>query len=201
MAIQKISRPTVFSVSGSSSATTEPLKTGIKTASTKGKNPLIDDSCISFLNYRVQQEDQSSRIYLSMSLWLDNNGYVNSAKLWKKYSDEERSHADIARNYLLNMGVQPATPALEQPEEEYDGLPEIIRLSYQHEIDITNQCSELANHALKDGSHMLYELALHYLKEQNEEHGKMQNWVDQLKAFGEDKIAMRLLDHEIKDYL
>jgi ferritin len=48
---------------------------------------------------------------------------------------------------------------------------------------------------------MLYELALHYLKEQNEEHGKMQNWVDQLKAFGEDKIAMRLLDHEIKDYL
>jgi ferritin len=199
MEIKKITRPSVLSSKGSVS--TEPIKTGIKTASTKGKNPLIDDSCISFLNYRVQQEDQSARIYLSMSLWLDNNGYVNAAKLWKKYSDEERGHADIARNYLLNMGVQPATPSLEQPEEEYDGLPEIIKLSYQHEIDITNQCSDLATHALKDGSHMLYELALHYLKEQNEEHGKMQNWVDQLKAFGEDKIAMRLLDHEIKDYL
>lgn len=181
--------------------TAEPKKTDIKTSSAKGKNPLIDESCISFLNYRVQQEDQSSRIYLSMSLWLDNNGYVNAAKLWKKYSDEERGHADIARTYLLNMGVQPATPALEQPSEEYKGLPDIIEQSYEHEIKITEQCSELATHALKDGSHMLYELALHYLKEQNEEHGKMQNWVDQLKAFGEDKIAMRLLDHEIKDYL
>jgi ferritin len=181
--------------------TAEPKNTDIKTSSAKGKNPLIDESCISFLNYRVQQEDQSARIYLSMSLWLDNNGYVNAAKLWKKYSDEEYKHADIAREYLLNMGVQPATPALEQPAEEYKGLPDIIEQSYEHEIKITEQCSELANHALKDGSHMLYELALHYLREQNEEHGKMQNWMDQLKAFGEDKIAMRLLDHEIKDYL
>ena len=197
--MQKIPRPTVFSTKGP--VTTEPIKTGIKTSSTKGKNPLIDESCISFLNYRVQQEDQSSRIYLSMSLWLDNNGYVNAAKLWKKYSDEERGHADIARTYLLNMGVQPATPSLEQPFETYTGLPDIIYQSFDHEVEITKQCSDLATHALKDGSHMLYELALHYLKEQNEEHGKMQNWVDQLKAFGEDKIAMRLLDHEIKDYL
>jgi ferritin len=181
--------------------TAEPMKTDIKTAPITGKNPLIDDSCISFLNYRVQQEEYSSRIYLSMSMWLDNNGYVNAAKLWKKYSDEEMAHSNIARTYLLNMGVQPATPMLEQPSETYTGLPDIIRQSYQHEIDITNQCSDLATHAMKDGSHMLYELALHYLKEQNEEHGKMQNWMDQLNAFGEDKIAMRLLDHEIKDYL
>lgn len=197
--LQKIPRPTVFSAKAP--VTSEPISTGIKTSSISGKNPLIDDSCISFLNYRVQQEDQSARIYLSMSLWLDNNGYVNAAKLWKKYSDEEYKHADIAREYLLNMGVQPATPALEQPSETYAGLPDIIKQSYQHEIDITNQCSDLAKHALADGSHMLYELALHYLREQNEEHGKMQNWVDQLNAFGEDKIAMRLLDHEIKDYL
>lgn len=199
--MKTIPRPTVFSVKGPDVTTSAPKQTGIKTAPTKGKNPLIDDSCISFLNYRVQQEDLSSRIYLAMSLWLDNNGYVNSSKLWKKYSDEERGHADIAREYLLNMGVQPATAVLEQPAEVYSGLPEIIRKSFDHEIDITTQCSELANHALKDGSHMLYELALHYLREQNEEHGKMQNWVDQLNAFGEDKTAMRLLDHEIKDYL
>ena len=184
-----------------STVTSEPIKTGIKTSPISGKNPLIDDSCISFLNYRVQQEDYSSRFYLAMSLWLNNNGYLNAAKLWKKYSDEERGHADIARDYLLNMGVQPATAVLDQPAEVYGGLPDIIRKSYDHEIDITNQCSDLATHAMKDGSHMLYELALHYLREQNEEHGKMQDLVDQLTAFGEDKIAMRLLDHEIKDYL
>lgn len=180
-----------------SNVTAGPKQTDIKIPPSAGKNPMIDDSCISFLNYRVQQEDLSSRIYLAMSLWLNNNGYLNAAKLWKKYSDEERGHADIARDYLLNMGVQPSTPPLEQPQDTFAGLPEIIRKSHEHEIQISMQCQELANHALKDGSHMLYELALHYLREQNEEMGKTQDLVDQLNAFGEDRLAMRMFDHEI----
>ena len=178
-------------------STTGAKATDIKIPPSPGRNPMIDDSCITFLNYRVQQEDLSSRVYLAMSLWLNNNGYLNAAKVWKKYSEEERGHADIARDYLLNMGVQPATAPLEQPQDTFTGLPEIIRKTHEHEINISMQCQELANHALKDGSHMLYELALHYLREQNEEMGKTQDLVDQLNAFGEDKIAMRLFDHEL----
>lgn len=167
----------------------------------KGKNELLSDDCVEYLNYRVQQEEYSGRIYLAMSMWLDNNGYVNAAKLWRRYSNEEMSHSDIARTYLLSMGVQPDTPILESPEQNFTGLPEIIEKSYDHEIVVTKQIKELATDAMSKGDHMLYEFALAYLKEQVEEHNKMQNWVDQLNAFGTDKIAMRLLDHEMKDYL
>ena len=185
-----------------STVSSEPIKTGIQQAPAVGKNPLIDDSCITYLNYRIQQEEYSSRVYLSMSMWLTNNGYLNAGKIWKKYSDEERKHADMAREYLLNMGVQPATPPLEQPMENYKGgFPDIIRKTHQHEIDITLQIKNLADHALKDGSHMLYELALQYMKEQNEEMGKTQDLVDQLETFGEDKIALRLFDHDLSHYL
>ena len=169
--------------------------------SLKGKNELLSDDCVDYLNFRVQQEEYSGRIYLAMSMWLDNNGYVNAAKLWRRYSNEEMSHSDIARTYLLSMGVQPATPVLESPEQTFTGLPEIIEKSYDHEIVVTKQIKELATDAMSKGDHMLYEFALAYLKEQVEEHNKMQNWVDQLNAFGTDKIAMRLLDHEMKDYL
>ena len=169
--------------------------------SLKGKNELLSDDCVDYLNFRVQQEEYSGRIYLAMSMWLDNNGYVNAAKLWRRYSNEEMAHSDIARTYLLSMGVQPATPVLESPEQTFTGLPEIIEKSYDHEIVVTKQIKELATDAMSKGDHMLYEFALAYLKEQVEEHEKMQNWVDQLNAFGTDKIAMRLLDHEIKDYL
>lgn len=183
-----------------SSTSTEPT-TVLPKPITKGKNILLSDECVNYLNYRVQQEEYSGRIYLAMSLWLDNNGYVNGAKLWRKYSDEEMKHADIAREYLLSMGVQPTTPVLNKPTENFSGFPQIIKDSYQHEIDVTKQIKDLADDAFKKGDHMLYQLALGYLKEQVEEHSKMQNWIDQLIAFGEDKIAMRLLDHEIKDYL
>lgn len=174
---------------------------GIPTPKSVNHNPLITEDCINYLNYRIQQEEYSSRIYLAMSMWLDNNGYVNAAKLWKNYSTEEMSHSDWARTYLLSMGVQPSTPALTAPTQDFTGLPQIIRISFDHELTISMQIKDLASDAQKKGDHMLYELTLKYLKEQVEEHNKMQNWVDQLAAFGEDKVAMRLLDHEMKDYL
>jgi len=189
------------SLKSDAQATSKATSTGIVTPKKGKRNPLITDEIVNHLNFRIQQEEYSSRIYLSMSLWLENKGYVNAAKLWKKYSTEEFAHADWARTYLLSFGVQPATPMLNAPEQDYSGLPEIIEISYNHEIDITKQIKELASAALAKSEHQLYELALMYLKEQVEEHNKMQNWVDQLESFGTDKIAMRLLDHEMKDYL
>jgi ferritin len=162
-----------------------------------GHNPLITDYCISKLNYRIQQEELSARIYLSMSMWLNNEGYTGAAKLWKKYSDEEMGHAEPAREFLLAMGVQPNTPNLEAPGNEYRGLPDIIYKSYDHEIEVTRQCTELASDSLKEGEHMLYQLALNYLKEQVEEHDKTQTWVDKIKTFGTSPEALRLLDNEM----
>jgi ferritin len=180
--------------------TTEKESGASETKSVK-RNPLITNECIKYLNYRIEQEDYSVRVYLAMSMWLDDKGYVNAAKLWKKYSSEESAHADWAREYLLSLGIMPDTPALKQPKQDFTGLPEIIRESHVHETDITNQVKELSSHAIGMGDHMLYQLGLQYLKEQVEELGKLQNWLDQLESFGEDKIAMRLLDHEMKDYL
>lgn len=169
----------------------------IKRPYKKTHNPMIEEHCIKYLNYRIQQEELSSRIYLSMSTWLNNEGYTGAAALWKKYSDEEMTHAQWAREYLLSMGVNPETPTLEAQPTSYTGLPEIIKKSYEHEIVVTKQIKDMAADALKKGDHMLYELCLRYLKEQVEEHDKTQTWVDKLNAFGEDKVALRLLDNEM----
>ena len=164
----------------------------------KGKrNPLLSDECVNVLQYRIQQEEQSSRIYQSMSLWLNNEGYSGAASLWMKYSQEELVHADWSRNYLLSMGITPNVPLLTAEPNVYQGLPQIIDASYEHEITITKQLKELADKAFKIGDHMLYTLAAQYLKEQVEEHDKMQTWVDKLKTFGTDKIALRMLDDEM----
>jgi ferritin len=169
----------------------------ITTSTTVSHNILLSTECITTLNYRIEQEDYSSRIYLSMSMWLNDKGYTGAASLWRKYSDEERTHADWSRTYLLSMGVQPKTSRLEEPPQSFTGLPDIIEQSFNHEIDITKQCKELASEAFRKGDHMLYELALHYLKEQVEEHDKMQTWMDKLEAFGTDAVAMRFLDNEM----
>ena len=168
-----------------------------ETPSVKSPNPLLSSECAAYLNYRIEQEEYSSRIYLAMSMWLNNKGFQGASELWKKYSQEELTHSDWSRTYLLSFGVQPATPSLEAPQQTFTGLPQIIQMSYDHEILISTQVKTMATEAFKKGDHMLYELCLKYLKEQVEEHDKMQNWVDQLESFGTDKLALRLLDSKM----
>ena len=95
-----------------------------------------------------------------MSMWLNNEGYMGAASLWLKYSKEEATHADWSREYLLAMGVLPETAVLDKQPTTFEGLPAIVRESYEHEILVTKQIKEMANSAEAKKDHMLYELCL-----------------------------------------
>jgi len=161
------------------------------------KSALISPECLELLHFRNNEEEKSARLYEDMYMFLDNKGYTGAGALWHKYAHEEMTHADWSREYLLNLGIQPELRALPKLVSDYKGLPDIIKRSYDHEILITDQCKELASCAMKCGDHMLYELALKFLKEQVEEIGKMQTWLDKLEAFGTEPLALRLLDNEM----
>lgn len=156
-------------------------------------NPFTKDY-IDILHFRIEQEEYSSRLYQAMSLWLNNSGYLGAAKTWKKDADGELEHAQWAKDYLLDMGVTPKLPALAEPPHVFKGLPDVIRQSFAHEIKITQQCNDLGEFAMKSGNHLLYQLAIKYMQEQQEEMGKVQTLIDKLATFGEDKIAMLLMD-------
>lgn len=168
-----------------------------KSKNTNKSKSLISKKTINLLQYRINEEEKSARIYLSMSLWLENEGYHNSAVLWKEFSDEENTHADWSREYLLSFGVLPKTGELPKTQSSYKSLPDIIKKSFNHEILITLQLDKLANHALDVKDNMLYTLASKYLEEQVEEHNKTQNLMDQVKSFGNNKNSMRLFDNSL----
>jgi len=136
------------------------------------KSSLLNRSVIDALNYRIQQEEHSSRIYEQLSLWLSNKGYLNFSKLFKNYSDEEMVHAGFAKSYLLDYGITPCLTSLPSPEMEIGGLIDVLEAAYDHELLVTKQCEDLATSALKEANHVLYQLALKYCTEQQEEIGK-----------------------------
>lgn len=162
----------------------------------KNKNPFATEAVIKLLNYRIEQEEYSARIYHSMAIWLNDNGYMGAAKAWQKDSDDEMGHANWAKEYLLDMGVKPTIPALAKPPQDFTGLPDIIRQSYDHEVMVTKQCNELATQAMKSGDHLLYQLANKFLQEQQEELGRLQTNLDQLNTFGETKDVLLMMDKQ-----
>ena len=160
---------------------------------------IINEKIIQLLQYRIEQEELSSRMYKAMSEWLEFKGYSGAAKLWQAYSDEELIHAGWTYDYLQNLNIKPIAPILQLVQNDFKGLPNIIALSYKHEVDITNQCKELAQAANKEGDFMTLQFAMKYLDEQVGELGKTQFWINKLQEFGDNGIALSLLDKEMGD--
>lgn len=161
------------------------------------KKKLLNDKVIKTLNYRIQQEEYSSRIYEQLSLWLNNKGYLNFAELFKNYADEELVHAKFSKDFLLDYGITPCLEALASPEMEIESLLDVLEAAYDHELLVTQQCEELASMALKEGNHVLYQLALKYCTEQQEEIGKSITNLDIYKL----STDMLVIDHYVGEKL
>lgn len=149
------------------------------------------------INFRIVEEEKSSRLYLAMSKWLNFNGYTGAAKLWKKYSDEELVHTNWAYSYLEELDLLPVVPALEMPQCSFKGLVDICKASYDHEMLVTKQCNDLAIAAQAENDYMTVQLAQKYLAEQTEEIGRQAYWLDRFEAFGDSPEALRFLDNEM----
>jgi ferritin len=161
------------------------------------KSNLLSKKIVDTLNYRIQQEDYSSRLYEQLALWLNDNGYLNTSLLYKRYASEESNHANWAKSFLLDYGVTPCLMKLESPEMEISGLKDVFEVTLEHELDITRQCEELAIMALKEGNHVLYVLASKYCAEQQEEIGKAITNLDIFKL----STDMLIIDHYVGDKL
>lgn len=163
----------------------------------KTGNGLIPENIVRLLNYRINQEELSSRLYYAMHEWLDYNGYFGAAKLWKEYSEEELEHAGWARKILEDYNYLPETQALGNVQEQFKGLPDIINASLEHELTIAKQCLELASESSKACAWQVFTVALKFVDEQTDEIAKINNWVDRLEMMGDDKREIMLLDQEM----
>lgn len=133
---------------------------------------LLSKSIIDAMNFRIQQEEHSARLYEQMRLWFADKGYKNFAKLYEGYVTDEMTHAGWAKSFLLDYNLQPELKALPSPYAEYTSCIDILEATLEHEILVTNQVSELTELAVKEKNYVLQALGLKYTAEQQEELGK-----------------------------
>ena len=161
----------------------------------------LDKKIIELLNYRIQQEEESARIYEQFALWLDDKGFKNFAALYYKYAHEELAHAKFAKDHLLAFGIEPQLTKLSAPDLDFNSLKEILVLTLEHEQEITRQCNELTKTAAALDDFPTMTLGMKYCAEQIEELDKAQTFVDQITTFGDSKEVMITLENNVKDLL
>ena len=127
------------------------------------------------LNAQIKNEAMSSQIYLGMTCWLDDTGWIGASKYYFKTAQEELVHMNKIYKYMFDRNVKPVVPEIGPVTQVFEDIREVVELSLAHEMTVTEQWNNISKLAKDANDNTTYEFAQWFLKEQVEEEEKFRN--------------------------
>ena len=125
------------------------------------------------LNEQVGHEFAASQQYIAIAVHYDAQTLPRLAAHFYRQAVEERNHAMMIVQYLLDADERVAIPGIAEPQVEFPDVVEPVRLALEQEKRVTEQISDLAKLARSEGD-LVGEQFLHwFLQEQREEVSSM----------------------------
>ena len=125
------------------------------------------------LNQQVGYEFGASQQYVAIAAYYDAQTLPRLAAHFYRQAVEERNHAMMIVQYLLDADEQVVIPGVEAPQTDFADVVEPVRLALEQEKRVTEQISDLAKLARTEGD-LVGEQFLHwFLQEQREEISSM----------------------------
>ncbi len=121
------------------------------------------------LNEQVGHEFAASQQYVAIAVHYDALTLPRLAAHFYRQAVEERNHAMMLVQYLLDADERIAIPSVPAPQTAFADVVEPVRLALEQEKRVTAQISDLAKLARTEGD-LVGEQFLHwFLQEQREE--------------------------------
>ncbi len=125
------------------------------------------------LNEQIGREFEASQQYVAIAVYYDAETLPGLAAHFYRQAVEERNHAMMMVQYLLDAGEDVVIPGVEQPKTDFPDAVAPVALALEQERRVTQQISGLAALAREEGD-LVGEQFLHwFLQEQREEVSSM----------------------------
>jgi ferritin len=125
------------------------------------------------LNEQIGREFAASHQYVAIAVYFDTETLPQLAAHFYRQAVEERNHAMMIVQYLLDAGEPVAIPGVEAPRTDFDDVVTPVALALEQERGVTERIVELARLARAEGD-LVGEQFLHwFLQEQREEVSSM----------------------------
>jgi bacterioferritin B len=125
------------------------------------------------LNEQVAYEFAASQQYVAIAVYYDSETLQQLAAHFYRQALEERNHALMIVQYLLDADLPVRIPAVEAPQTDFGDAVAPISLALQQERRVTDQISALAALAREEGDLVGAQFLDWFLKEQREEVSSM----------------------------
>src|SRR5688572_22462175 len=125
------------------------------------------------LNEQIGREYAASQQYVAIAVYYDRETLPQLAAHFYRQAVEERNHAMMIVQYLLDAEHAVRIPGVEAPQTDFADAVAPVSLALEQERRVTEQISELAALARNEGD-LVGEQFLHwFLQEQREEVASM----------------------------
>jgi ferritin len=125
------------------------------------------------LNEQIRNEFSASQQYIAVAAYYDSQSLPQLAAHFYRQAVEERNHAMMMVQYLLDADADVVTPGIDAPQTDFADAVAPVALALAQEKRVTQQIIELVKLAREEGE-LVGEQFLHwFLQEQREEVASM----------------------------
>jgi ferritin len=125
------------------------------------------------LNAHIGNEYAASQQYVAIAVYYDQETLPQLAAHFYRQAVEERNHAHMIVQYLLDADLPVTIPALPEPKTSFKDAVAPVKLALQQEKEVTAQISRLAGLAREEDDLVGAQFLDWFLKEQREEVASM----------------------------
>ncbi len=149
------------------------------------------------MNEQINKEYFSAYLYLSMSEWLMQNGWIGAGHWMNIQYHEELAHAEGFVSYMQMRGVPVVLEAIEKPKAEWDSLLHVFEEALAHEEMISDSIQKIVEAARAAGDRAAELFLDWYVLEQIEEETNADNNVLLIKRADGDMRVLVAVDNEM----
>ena len=147
------------------------------------------------LNEQIAYEFGASQQYVAIAVYYDSQTLAQLAAHFYRQGVEERNHAMMMVQYLLDSDEDARIPGVEAPQTSFSDPVAPVALALEQEKRVTKQIADLVQLARTEND-LVGEQFLHwFLEEQREEMASMSTLLDVVKRASESNLLL------VEDYL
>src|ERR671939_1220857 len=127
------------------------------------------DAFVSQLNEQIAHEYAAHQQYVACAVYYDSETLPQLARFFYRQALEERDHAMMMVQYLLDADAEAIVPGIAAPQTSFADVVEPVSLALAQERRVTQQINSLAATARAEGDYTSEQFMQWFIKEQVEE--------------------------------
>ena len=152
------------------------------------------ENFVAKLNEQIGHEYAAHQQYVAIAVHYDHETLPQLARFFYRQALEERDHAMMIVQYLLDADERAVVPGVAAPQVDFGDIVSPVALALSQEKRVSEQINSLAALARQEGDYSSEQFMQWFIKEQTEEIATMSDLL---------RVVERSQDHamDIEDYL